>query len=144
MSEEHDNPVGYGNPPRQHRVKKDEVRNPWGRKGKPRQEVDFLDQPFKLKIDGKSVTVTRDEALDHALFKEGIAGNVSAIKRLEERRRARARAAKAGSNDERFASEDQRAFDRYLDRALRDRATGGDGGRDQTSLPRPDAAGDPA
>ena len=145
-------PAGFGNPPRQHRIRAGEVRNPWRRKGKPRPEVDFLDEPVPTKIDGKTLLLTRDQLLDHALFREGVKGNVSAIRELERRRRDRALAAKAGAGDEHLASEDQRAFDRYIDRALRDRAMRGDGAtaprrkreRTKRSKPRPDAAGGPA
>ena len=133
MSGDDDVPVGYGNPPRHHRVKPNEVRNPWGRKGRPRAQVDFLDEPFELKIDGQTMRITRGEALDYALSKTAAAGNVSAIKELERRRRDRAVAAATNAGDDRLAPEDQRAFERCLDRALRDKAIGCNGAAGQPS-----------
>ena len=129
-------PPGYGSPPKQHRIRSKEIRNPWGRKGKPRPEIDFLDEPFDLKSEGRVLKITRGQALDWALFKAAFEGNVSAIRELE-RRRDRELVAKAGAGDERLSPEDQRAFDRCLERALT-KAVDGSGGVSQPSRTDPD------
>ena len=59
--------VGYGRPPREHRIKEGETRNPWGRKGKPGSKTDFMDRRIEICLDGKLLNVTRAEALDYGL-----------------------------------------------------------------------------
>ena len=125
-SDDSDAQVGYGRPPKQHRIKSKEVRNPWGRKGKPRPEIDFLDQPFELKMEGRVEKITRGQALDWALFKVAIEGKVSAIKELERRYRERL-ASTASADDDRLSPEEQRAFERCLERTRRMRTDGSSG-----------------
>ena len=128
MSADEDAQVGYGRPPQQHRIKSKEVRNPRGRRGKPRPEVDFLDQPFELKMEGRVEKITRWQALDWALFKVAIEGKVSAIKELERRYRERL-ASTASADDDRLSPEEQRTFERCLERMRgmnADRSSGAD------------------
>src|SRR6185437_9114850 len=77
--------VGYGRPPREHVIKKGEVRNPWGRPGKPKPEIDFLDECISITVNGRQKKITRARALDEALFREAVRGSVSAAKHLSQR-----------------------------------------------------------
>ena len=108
--------VGYGRPPQRHQVKPGEVRNPWGRRGKPKPPVDFLDETLVLRIDGEPRTVTRAEALDHFLFAKAAKGDVRATQRLEARAQARRQSA-AVPEDAELTTDEQAAFERYLRRA---------------------------
>ena len=111
--------VGYRQPPRAHQIKPGEVRNRWGRKGKPRPEIDFLDEPFEIRIDGRLIKTTRRLALDHALFNSAMTkGRVSNVKELE--RRSRERAFDAGDDDagEGLAADEEAALDRHIQRRL--------------------------
>lgn len=90
--------VGYRRPPVEHQFRKGEPsRNPDGRRGRrrpatpPGEPPDFLDAQVTLAVAGKPTVMTRDEALDHALFQEAIKGNVQASRRLDERRAERER-----------------------------------------------------
>ncbi len=108
--------LGYGQPPSQHRIRDGEVRNPWGRRGKPKPPVDFLDEAFVVRIDGVPRTLTRAEALDHFLFAKAAKGDVRAIQLLEARSQTRRQSA-AVPEDTELSPDEQAAFDRYLRRA---------------------------
>lgn len=107
--------VGYGCPPKEHQFRRGGKGNPWGRKGKPKPKLDFLEERLRVRIDGRWQWITRDEAIDHALYKEAMAGNVSAVRQLEVRR-ARRLAQTVGERDEAVAEADQAALDRYVGR----------------------------
>ena len=111
-----DEEVGYGRPPPRHRIGAGEVRNPWGRRGKPRPAVDFLDETLVLRIDGEPRTLTRAEALDHFLFAKAARGDVRAIQLLQVRSQARRQSA-AVPGDTDLSPEQQASFDRFLRRA---------------------------
>lgn len=111
-----DEKVGYGRPPPQRRIGKGEIRNPWGRSGKPKPPVDFLDQTLVLRIDGVPQKLTRAEALDHFLFAKAAKGDVRAIQLLEVRSHARRQSA-ALPGDTVLSPDEQAAFDRFLRRA---------------------------
>lgn len=113
-----DDYVGYGHPPKQHQFRDGGVGNPWGRKGKPKPKPDFLEERLRVRIDGRWQSITRDQAMDHALYKEAMAGNVSAVKQLEARH-ARRLAQAVGQRDETLLAEERAALDRFL---ARDRA----------------------
>ena len=117
--------VGYRRPPVEHQIKPGEVRNQWGRKGKPRPKLDFLDEPFTVRVDGKKLCTTRRLALDHGLFNSALAkGRVSSVRELERRSRER-REANDNATDEVASPDEQAAFDRYLFRRLEElKATG--------------------
>jgi hypothetical protein len=90
--------VGYCRPPAKHQFRQGEPsRNPAGRRGKrrpvtpPSELPDFLDGQVTVGVAGKPTLMTRDEAIDHALFQEAIKGNVQASRRLDERRAERER-----------------------------------------------------
>jgi hypothetical protein len=112
-----DEEVGYGRPPPRHRIGSGEVRNPWGRRGKPRSAVDFLDETLVLRIDGEPRTLTRAEALDHFLFAKAARGDVRAIQLLQARSQARRQSA-AAPGDTDLSPEQQASFDRFLRRAV--------------------------
>lgn len=111
-----DQGVGYGRPPQRHRIKPGEARNPWGRGGKPKPPVDFLDETLVLRIDGEPRTLTRADALDHFLFAKAAKGDVRAIHLLQVRARDRRQGASSPTDGE-LSSEEQAAFDRFLLRA---------------------------
>ena len=111
-----DEKVGYGRPPSKRRIGKGEVRNPWGRAGKPKPPVDFLDESLALRIDGEPRTLTRAEALDHFLFAKAAKGDVRAVQLLQARSHARRQSA-ATPGDTELSADEQAAFDRFLRRA---------------------------
>ncbi|TAL83900.1 MAG: hypothetical protein EPN75_00420 [Beijerinckiaceae bacterium] len=117
--------VGYGRPPKQHTIKPGEVRNPYGRRGKPRPEVDFLDEYVFVTVNGRRQKMTRRRALKEVLFREGMRGTISATKHLEQS--AEKSAAKANGKDEGTlsAAEDkilERHMEKELQRRLKKRA----------------------
>ncbi|MCJ2057169.1 hypothetical protein MKL09_11450 [Methylobacterium sp. J-048] len=69
-------------PGRDTRIKPGEVRNPYGRNGRPKPAVGFLDEEVTLSLNGTAATVTRREALDHFLFANSAQGQVAAIRLL--------------------------------------------------------------
>jgi hypothetical protein len=112
--------VGYRHPPKQHRFQDGNKANPDGRKGKPRAERDFLDEPQRLLIDGKWRWVTRDQLIDHALYKAVVTdGNVSAAKLLEARRQVRLSKRAHGKDADALSPEEQEALFRAAARQLR-------------------------
>ncbi|MCJ2132760.1 hypothetical protein MKK69_01550 [Methylobacterium sp. J-026] len=108
--------VGYGCPPPQHRFKPNQVGNPWGCKGKPKPKSDFLDEIVVVQVAGKRQRLTRDETVDLALYKQVLAGNVSAAKELDRRRRERRASRPDTATDDTLSPEDQAAFDRLIAR----------------------------
>ncbi|TXN43709.1 DUF5681 domain-containing protein [Methylobacterium sp. WL7] len=117
--------VGYGCPPPQHRFKPNQVANPWGRKGKPKTKGDFLDEIVVVQVAGKRQRLTRDETVDLALYKEVLAGNVSAAKELDRRRRERRASRPDTETDDTLSPEDQAAFDRLIARRAHGRRSEG-------------------
>jgi len=111
-----DEEVGYGQPPSERRIRSGEVRNPWGRAGKPKPPVDFLDETLVVRIDGDPRTLTRAEALDHFLFAKAAKGDVRAIQLLQSRSHARRQSA-ATPEDTELSADEQAAFDRFLRRS---------------------------
>ena len=123
--------VGYCRPPVDQQFKKGAPSpNPYGRGGKPRaltadaaREPDFLDGFVTISIDGKPKRVTRDEAIDHALFVKAAAGDVGASRRLDERRadrrwraEAEQRAAAISARASFDPTQDEGVIERALDR----------------------------
>lgn len=108
--------VGPGRPPVRHRIREGETRNPWGRRGKPKPPVDFLDEEVTLRIDGKPQRVKRRDALDHFLFGKAAKGDVRAIRLIEERARQRQTDPSDPVSTE-LSREEQTAFDRFIRRA---------------------------
>jgi len=111
-----DQDVGYGQPPSERRIRSGEVRNPWGRAGKPKPPVDFLDETLVVRIDGDPRTLTRAEALDHFLFAKAAKGDVRANQLLQARGQAR-RQSTAVPEDAELSAEEAAAFERFLHRA---------------------------
>lgn len=87
-----DNRVGYGKPPRAHRIAPGEVRNPYGRKGKPKP-VDALAQTLAhrttISIAGELKTVTIEEALHLVTASRALKGNDAAFREISIERRSR-------------------------------------------------------
>lgn len=111
--------VGYGRPPEEHRIREGDIRNPWGRRGKPKPATDFLEQLVPIRIDGRSRKITRAEAIDHALYREAMAGKVPAAKLLEARYDRRL-AAKAGEpKPEQLTLDQEAALLRFFERTSR-------------------------
>ena len=105
--------VGYRRPPPR---REGEVRNPWGRNGKPKPKPDFLDGEIEMQVNGVAVRVTRTEALDHFLFaRASKKGDPQAIRRLEERQSRRRQEATDGDADE-LGPDDQALLESYLRR----------------------------
>lgn len=69
-------------PRRDTRIREGEIRNPYGRNGRPKPAVDFLDEEITLSLNGTPATVTRREALDHFLFAASAQSKVPAIRLL--------------------------------------------------------------
>ncbi|TXN03826.1 hypothetical protein FV242_09985 [Methylobacterium sp. WL64] len=115
--------VGYGCPPQRHRFKPNQVGNPWGRKGKPKPKGDFLDEIVVVQVAGKRQRLTRDETVDLALYKEVLAGNVSAAKELDRRRRERRASRPDSAIDDTLSLEDQAALDRLIARRAHGRSS---------------------
>lgn len=112
--------VGYCRPPQEHRFRKGQTSNPWGRKGKPKPKVDFLDEEVVVSIAGKSKRLKRWEILDRALFQHGTSGNVSAAKLLLENHRRRQQENRhEGTAEADLSLDDQAAFERLIERSAR-------------------------
>lgn len=115
-------PVGYRRPPAR---REGEIRNPWGRNGKPKPKPDFLDGEIEIQVNGVASRVTRNEALDHFLFaRASKKGDPQAIRRLEERQSRRLRDATAGQGDE-LGPDEQALLESYLRREARKLRDGG-------------------
>ena len=114
--------VGYCRPPQEHRFKKGHTSNPWGRRGKPKPKVDFLDEEVVVSVAGKPRRMKRWEILDRALFQHGTSGNVSAAKLLLENHRRRQQDNRHDDKAEADLSvEDRAAFERLIERSARGR-----------------------
>ena len=111
--------VGYGHPPKEHRFREGTVPNPWGRKGRPKPKVDFLEEKQRVRIDGRWKWISRSEALDHALYKEALGGKVSAVQQLERRQKRRLAANAEQPDAERLSPDEEAAMLRLLERNLR-------------------------
>ena len=137
-----DTHVGYGRPPKEHRFKAGKVGNPWGRRGKPKPKIDFLDEIVVVQVGGKPRRLTRDDTVDLALYRAAMAGNVSAAKELHKRRRERLANRPVTTTDDTLSPEDQAAFDRLIARRARGRQSPGAG--TARAAPDDDADVDPA
>ena len=111
--------VGYGRPPSRTRIQEGQRRNPWGRKGRPKPQKDFLDGKIEIRIDGKVVKVTRYEAIDHFLFEAASKRNVSAAKLLEQRRQGRFAQSSQATDADTVSPEEELALLRAVERRLR-------------------------
>ncbi|MBM0205648.1 hypothetical protein JNW90_23530 [Micromonospora sp. STR1s_5] len=119
--------VGYGHPPKEHQFRKGQKANPWGCKGRPKPKADFLDERHRIRVDGRSRWVTRDEALDHALYKMALAGNVSAVQQLEQRQKRRLAAKGERPEAEKLSPDEKAAMLHLLERNLRPTPDDADG-----------------
>ena len=113
--------VGYGRPPAQHQIQDGEKRNPWGRAGKPKPPVDFLDEMVSIKVKNKDCQISRREALEHFLFNKAFKGDLRAIQLLE----ARARQRQSGEAEAELPADDKAAFEAFVRREA-DRLKGKD------------------
>lgn len=131
--------VGYRNPPKEHRFQDGHKGNPWGCKGKPKPERDFLEERQRVRIEGRWRRLTRDQLIDHALYKAVVSeGNVSAAKELKLRRQERmARKAEAVDTDV-LMPEDELALLRAVERRLRQRDPGADDDPEGSGEPEPE------
>ena len=88
---------GYCLPPEDGKIKKGEIRNPWGPKGKPRPDkpdpFEFAaSQPTKITIGGEVVEVTAEAASHLVNMQKAIGGDTRAHRSVQEERRSRRRA----------------------------------------------------
>lgn len=113
--------VGYRRPPKQHAIKPGEVRNRWGRRGKPRPEVDFLDGYVLVSVNGRLQKMTRSQALDEALFQKAMKGSVAATKMLEQRAERRRAAETQGRHEEALSAEEDQILERFLEKETKRR-----------------------
>lgn len=104
---------GYGQPPVEHRVRPGEVRNPYGRRGKPKPVIDFLDETVSITTVGGRLHMTRQQALEHFLFARASRGDVRAIAMLENRAEQRKKGLLEESG---LSGDDKTAFDRFVRR----------------------------
>jgi hypothetical protein len=76
--------VGYGRPPKSGQIKPGEVRNPWGRTGNRDPSEDLLlkvaNERIAANVNGKTASMSQEEALCRSAFQEALKGNVAAIK----------------------------------------------------------------
>lgn len=86
--------TGYCRPPKHGQTKRDEVRNPWGPKGKPKPEqIDAFEfaasQPTTIRLQGEEITVPAEVASHLINMQAAVAGNQRAHKNVQDERRAR-------------------------------------------------------
>ena len=107
--------VGFRKPPGEHRFQEGKVSNPYGRRGKPKEKIPYLDQllPHPLTIEGCTRRYTRLEALQHALFAQAMKGNVSAAQELDRICRTQAN---APEDDWAPSPEGEQALNRFIKR----------------------------
>jgi hypothetical protein len=110
--------VGYRRPPREHRIKKGEKRNPWGRLGKPKPNRDYLEELVEGIINGRKRKITRSQALDEMLFGEASRGSVAAAKYLDRRAEKRRAAMAQGSADEVPSAEENEMLEHHLEKEV--------------------------
>ena len=96
---------GYCLPLEDGRIKKGEVRNPWGPKGKPKPEkldpFEFAaSQPTTVTIGGKTVTVPAEAAAHLVNIQKAIGGDPRAHRNVQDERRSRRRASPLLTKDE--------------------------------------------
>lgn len=76
--------VGYRRPPKSGQIKPGEVRNPWGRTGKRQRAQDLLlrvaGELIPASVNGRSTSMTQEEAAYRKLFQEALKGNPTALK----------------------------------------------------------------
>ncbi|CAM3199431.1 MULTISPECIES: hypothetical protein [Methylobacterium] len=94
-----------------------------------------------MQVAGKRKRLTRDETVDFALYKEVLAGNVSAAKELDRRRRERRASRPDTETVDTLSPEDQAAFDRLIARRAHGRRSS-DEGVESGTAPDDDADGD--
>lgn len=79
-----DYPVGYGRPPENGKIKPGEVRNPFGKNGKPRNAPDAFTKviatPSRMTIDGELKIVPGDEAFFFKQLALALAGDKAAAR----------------------------------------------------------------
>jgi hypothetical protein len=113
--------VGYQSPPEDHKFKPGNKRNPWGRNGKPKPAIAFLDVNVEVTIDGKKTRRTRREVTKFALFKVVAGGGspaVSAAKLLFELDKSNAKGTSVEADNEPLPEQDSAALERYVARQL--------------------------
>ena len=110
--------VGYRRPPKQHEIKPGETRNPWGRRGKPRPPTEFLEEMVWVTVKGRKQKITRDQAINVALFGKAMNGSVAAAKFLDQREAKRHAAAGQSTEDSELSAENTATFDRFMDREI--------------------------
>jgi hypothetical protein len=76
--------VGYGRPPKSGQIKAGEVRNPWGKAGKPQRAQDLLlkvaREEIRASVNGRTTSMTQEEAAYRKLFQEVQKGSPTAMK----------------------------------------------------------------
>ncbi|MGA0594579.1 hypothetical protein [Enterovirga sp. CN4-39] len=111
--------VGFCRPPKEHRFKPGHPGNPWGCKGKPKADKEFLDERQRVLIDGKWRWLTRDQLIDIALYKAVVKdGNVSAAKLLDARKEARLAKLSVDQGEEELSPDEEAALLRAAQRRL--------------------------
>lgn len=80
--------VGYGRPPKSGQIKPGEVRNPWGKTGKPERREDLLlkiaAEEIRASVNGRTTSMTQEEAAYRKLFQDALSGNATAQKLVME------------------------------------------------------------
>ena len=80
--------VGYRRPPKSGQIKRGEVRNPWGRTGKPERREDLLlkiaAEEIRASVNGRTTSMTQEEAAYRKLFQDALGGNATAQKLVME------------------------------------------------------------
>lgn len=76
--------VGYGRPPKSGQIKPGEVRNPWGKTGKPRLTEDVLlkiaSELVPASINGRATMISQEEAFWRKVFQEIHKGKIAAAR----------------------------------------------------------------
>ena len=85
--------IGYARPPESGKIKPGEVRNPWGRTGKPAEELDpfelAMNRQITVKIDGETVKMSGEAAMHIKQLAAAIGGAAGPYKTIVEERRSR-------------------------------------------------------
>lgn len=80
--------VGYGRPPKSGQIKPGEVRNRWGKTGKPKPGEDLLlkvaCEMVPANVNGKSSIMSQEEGAYRRLFQKALEGDPAALKLLVE------------------------------------------------------------
>jgi hypothetical protein len=76
--------VGYGRPPKSGQIKPGEVRNRWGKNGKPEAIEDLFSKVaaelIPAHINRKTLSMSQEEAAYRKMFQEALRGNPAALK----------------------------------------------------------------